>query len=168
MDLPISNSDSSAEWTRCLTACLGTLAFGGLLLLGFMVAVDPYDSGKFGLLGISGVNDRDTHTAVASHARDPSFDSAVIGNSTALMLDPAELSRATGRRFVQLAITGAGPAEELAVLDFFLRHHADVGALVFVTDPSWCAHESTPPWAAFPYWLYGDNSVTYAGRLISW
>jgi hypothetical protein len=168
VDLPISSSDSSPEWTRCLTACVGSLAFGALLLLAFMIVVDPYDSGKFGLLGISGVNDRDTHTAVASHARDANFDSAVIGNSTALMLDPAELSRATGRRFVQLAVTGAGPAEEFAVLDFFLRHHAHVGALVFVTDPSWCAHDSTAPWGAFPYWLYANNSVIYAGRLISW
>jgi hypothetical protein len=168
MDLPISNSDSSPGWTRCLTACVGTLALGALLLFAFMIMVDPYDSGKFGLLGISGVNDRDSHTAVASHARDANFDSAVIGNSTALMLDPDELSRATGRRFVQLAVTGAGPAEEFAVLDFFLRHHADVGALVIVTDPSWCAHDSAAPWAAFPYWLYGTNSVIYAGRLISW
>ena len=45
-------------------------------------------------------------TATASRARDPQFDSAVIGNSTAQMLDPAELSRATGLRFVQLYLTG--------------------------------------------------------------
>jgi hypothetical protein len=128
MDLPISNSDASPEWTRCLTACVGTLGIGGLLLLAFMVVVDPYDSGKFGLLGIDGVDDRDTHTAVASLARDANFDSAIIGNSTALMLDPVELSRATGRRFVQLAVTGASPREQFAVLDFFLRHHPRAGA----------------------------------------
>jgi hypothetical protein len=168
VDLPISDSDASPEWTRCLAACIGTLGLGALLLFAFMIAVDPYDSGKFGLLGIDGVNDRNTHTAVASHARDANFDSAIIGNSTALMLDPVELSRATGRRFVQLAVTGAGPGEEFAVLDFFLRHHANVGALVLGTDPSWCAHDSAAPWAAFPYWLYGKSSVIYAGRLISW
>jgi hypothetical protein len=168
LDLPISDSDASPEWTRCLAGCVGALGLGGLLLFAFMIAVDPYDSGKFGLLGIDGVNDRNTHTAVASFARDANFDSTIIGNSTALMLDPAELSRATGRRFVQLAVTGAGPAEEFAVLDFFLRHHPRVGALVIVTDPSWCAHDSAAPWAAFPYWLYGKNSVIYAGRLISW
>jgi len=80
-----------------------------LLLLAFMIAVDPYDTGKFGLLGIAGVDDRDTHTATASRARDASFDSAVIGNSTAQLLDPAELSRATGLRFVQLYLTGGNP-----------------------------------------------------------
>jgi hypothetical protein len=168
LDLPISDSDTSPEWARCLVACVGALGLGGLLLFAFMVAVDPYDSGKFGLLGIDGVNDRNTHTAVASFARDANFDSAIIGNSTALMLDPVELSRATGRHFVQLAVTGAGPAEEFAVLDFFLRNHRRVGALVVVTDPSWCAHDAAAPWKAFPYWLYEKSSLAYAGRLISW
>jgi hypothetical protein len=151
-----------------LAACLGTLALGALLLLAFMILVDPYDSGKFGLLGIDGVDDRNTHTAVASLARDANFDSAIIGNSTALMLDPLELSRATGLRFVQLAVTGASPPEEFAVLDFFLRHHPRARALVVVTDPSWCAHDSAEPWRAFPYWLYGKSSLVYAARLFSW
>jgi hypothetical protein len=133
-----------------------------------MIVVDPYDSGKFGLLGIDGVNDRDSHTATASRARDANFDSAVIGNSTALLLDPVTLSKSTGLRFVQLSLVGAGPREEFAALDFFLRHHLHVGALVVVTDPSWCAHDRAPPWEAFPYWLYGKSSLRYAVRLMTW
>jgi hypothetical protein len=168
LDLPISGSDASSEWTRCLVACVGTLVLSALLLFAFMIAVDPYDSGKFGWLGIDGVNDRNTHTSVASFVRDANFDSAIIGNSTALMLDPVELSRATGLRFVQLGVTGAGPSEEFAVLDSFLRHHPRVGALVIVADPSWCAHDSAEPWKAFPYWLYDNSSLAYAGRLFSW
>jgi hypothetical protein len=167
VDLP-SNSDSSPEWTRCLTACVGTLALGALLLFAFMIAVDPYDSGRFGLLGIDGVDDRNTHTSTASRARDANFDSAIVGNSTALLLDPVELSQATGLHFVQLSVTAAGPREEFAVLDFFLRHHQRVGALVFVTDPSWCAHDRAPPTAGVPYWLYGKSSLAYAARLFSW
>jgi hypothetical protein len=172
VDLPItdsdSSSDSSPEWSRCLTACVGTLGIGVLLLFAFMIAVDPYDSGNFGLLGIDGVNDRNTHTATASRARDANFDAAIIGNSTAMLLDPVALSRATGLRFVQLAVTGAGPYEQFPVLDFFLRHHPRVGALVIVTDPSWCVHESATPWTGFPYWLYGNSSLGYAARLMSW
>ena len=149
-------------------ACLGALAIGALLLFALMVLIDPYDSGRFGWLGIDGVDDRDTHTATASRARDAQFDSAVIGNSTAQLLDPAELSRATGLRFVQLYLTGGSPREELAVLDFFLRHHRRVGALVIVPDPSWCAHTlAEPPRGRFPYWLYGENSFEYAVRLMS-
>jgi hypothetical protein len=168
MSLPISDSDSSPEWTRCLAACVGTLAIGALLLLAFMIVVDPYDSGKFGLLGIDGVNDRDSRTATASRARDANFDSAITGNSTALLLDPVALSKATGLRFVQLSLVGAGPSEELAALDFFLRHHLHVGALVIVTDPSWCVHNRAAPSEAFPYWLYGKSSLRYAARLMTW
>jgi hypothetical protein len=169
MGSPTTGSDLSDGWGRCLAACLGALGIGGLLLLAFMIAVDPYDTGKFGLLGIAGVDDRDTHTATASRARDASFDSAVIGNSTAQLLDPAELSRATGLRFVQLYLTGGNPREQLAVLDFFLRNHPRAGALVFVADPFWCAHQPTesPP-GSFPYSFYGRNPIAYAGRLFSW
>lgn len=170
MSLPTSGSDDlSPEWGRCLGACLGALGIGLLLVLALMIVVDPYDSGKLGLLGIAGVNDRDTHTATASRARDPGFDSAIIGNSTAQMLDPAALSRMTGLRFAQLYLVGGSPREELAVLDFFLRHHRRVGALVIVADPWWCAHQRVePPPGSFPYWIYADNTPAYAAKLISW
>ena len=169
MVLPITSSDTSPEWGRCLAACIGTLGAGLLLVFALMLLVDPYDSGRFGLLGTIGVDDRNTMTATASRARDVNFDSAIIGNSTAQMLEPAELSKATGLRFVQLYVTGANPHEQFAVLDFFLRHHARVGALVFVVDPWWCAHHpiESPP-GAFPHWLYGDSSIAYAARLLSW
>jgi hypothetical protein len=165
-DSAISTSDSPAAWDRCLVAFLGTLGILASLLYAFLIAVDPYDSGKFGFLGIDGVDDRNTPTASASRARDPHFDSAIIGNSTALLLNPNPLSEATGLRFVQLSVVGGSPAEEMTVLDFFMRHHAHVGALVFVTDPSWCVHEREKP-RPFPDWLYDTGLIGYAGRLWS-
>jgi hypothetical protein len=168
MSSPTTSSDDAIGWGRCLAACLGALGISALLLFALMLLVDPYDSGHFGWLGIEGVDDTDTHTAAASRARDAQFDSAVIGNSTAQLLNPGELSRATGMRFVQLYVVGASPREERVVLDFFLRHHPRVGALVFVTDPSWCAHNlAEPPPGPFPYWLYGGSSSAYAVRLLS-
>jgi len=169
MGLPTSTSDLSPEWGRWLATCLGTLGIGALLLFAVMIAVDPYDTGKLGLFGIDGVDDRDTHTATASRARDLQFDSAVIGNSTAQMLNPADLSRATGLRFVQLYLTGASPREQRAVLDSFLRNHQRPGALVIVADPFWCAHELKEPQPReIPYWLYDNSSFAYAVRLMSW
>jgi hypothetical protein len=168
-DLATSSSDASgaSAWGRCLAACLDTLGIGVALLYAFLIAVDPYDTGKFGFLGIVGVDDRNTTTASASRARDGDFDSAIIGNSTALLLNPNPLSQATGFRFVQLSVVGGNPAEELAVLDFFLRHHAHVGALVFVTDPSWCEHIPDAHPRPFPFWLYSEGSFGYARRLLS-
>ena len=155
------------EWSRCLRACLGTLGISAALLFAFLLAVDPYDSGKFGFLGIVGVDDRNTVTASASRGRDLNFDSAIIGNSTALLLNPVPLSQATGLHFAQLSVVGSSPTEQLAVLDFFLRHHAHLGALVIGTDPGWCVHGPGEPPRPFPYWLYDTSTLGYAGRLMS-
>ncbi|MEA2794535.1 MAG: hypothetical protein QOI87_1915 [Bradyrhizobium sp.] len=169
MNSSISSSDTASEWARCLVAILGTLALGASLVFALMIAVDPYDSGRFGLFGIEGVDDRYPATANASRARDPQFDSAVIGNSTAQRLNPAELSQATGTHFVQLSAPGADPRGQLAILDFFIRHHQGIGALVIVIDPPWCTHElALLPRNVFPFWLYGASTLEYAGRLFSW
>ncbi|WP_208828430.1 hypothetical protein [Bradyrhizobium neotropicale] len=169
MASPTTSSDTSPEWGRCLANCVRTLVIGLVLVYALMILVDPYDTGKFGLLGIRGVDDHNTFTATPSRARDPNFDSAIIGNSTAQMLQPAELSKATGLRFVQLYLTGANPQEQLTALDLFLRNHPRVGALVFVVDPYWCAHvpAQSPP-GAFPDWLYDQSRIAYAARLLSW
>ncbi|MBR0791853.1 hypothetical protein JQ631_22460 [Bradyrhizobium manausense] len=169
MSSSISSSESDSGWGRSLLACLGTLIGAAALVLALMVVVDPYDSGKLGLLGIDGVNSRLTQITAASRARDPNFNAAILGNSTAQMIEPAELSRAAGMRFVQLYTTGSAPREQLAVLDFFLRHHKQVGALVIAADPGWCVHaRPKEEGAPFPYWLYDTSVVTYAMRLISW
>jgi len=148
---------------------MGALIGAALLVLALMVVVDPYDSGKLGLLGIDGVDNRLTQITAASRARDLNFNAAILGNSTAQMIEPTELSRATGLRFVQLYMTGSAPSEQLAVLDFFLRHHKQVGALVIAADPGWCVHaRPTEEGVPFPYWLYDRSVVTYAVRAISW
>jgi hypothetical protein len=169
MNSSISSSDDASAWGRCLAACLGTLVLGAALILLVVVAVDPYDSGKFGWLGIEGVSDENPRIANASRARDPQFDSAVIGDSTAMLLDPAELSQITGARFVKLTGFGLDPREQLAMLDSFIRQHRRIGALVVVTNMSWCACDPLPPFKhAFPFWLYGDGKLDYAAHLFSW
>jgi hypothetical protein len=169
MNSSISSSDTGSEWGRCLLAFLGVLALGSSLMLAFMIAVDPYDSGRFGWLGIEGVADNAEFTANASRARDPRFDSAIFGNSTGQRLNPAELSQATGKHFVQLTAPGADPRGQLAILDFFIRHHQYIDALVVVADTPWCTHNLVPTLRnPFPFWLYGESSLAYAGRLFSW
>jgi hypothetical protein len=169
MNSSISSSDSAFEWGRCLVVFLAVLALGAAAVLGVMIAVDPYDSGRFGLLGIEGVADSTEVLANASRARDQQFDSAIIGNSTGQRLNPAELSQAAGRHFVQLTAPGADPRGQLAILDFFIRHHQRIGTLVAVVDGTWCSpdlglHLRNP----FPFWLYGDSKLAYAARLFSW
>jgi hypothetical protein len=169
MNSSISDSDSAAAWGRCLAACLGTLAIGAALIMLGMLVVDPYDSGRFGWLGIEGITDGNPRLANASRARDPQFDSAVIGDSTAMALDPVELSRSTGAHFVKLTQYGLDPREQLAMLEFFIRHHQRFGALVVVTDMAWCAPHPLPALQGpFPFWLYGQSTLDYAAHLFSW
>jgi hypothetical protein len=165
---PVAPPEDASEWRRWLLAFCSVPVIGACLILAFLIAIDPYDTGKFGLFDIKGVNDQNTVTAIPSRARDPQFDSAVIGNSTVQRLNPAELSQATGLRFVQLYKIGASPREELAVLDLFTRKHPHPGALVVGAVPYWCWHGSEEPPQNLPYWLYDQSFFEYAVRLISW
>ena len=174
MTSSISSSDSipvaetATEWRRWLVAFLSVPVIGACVILAFLIAVDPYDTGKFGLLRIDGVDDQNTVTAIPSRARDLQFDSAVIGNSTVQRLNPAELSQATGLRFVQLYKIGATPREILTILDLFMRKHPHPRALIIGADPYWCWHGLKEPAQDLPYWLYDQSFFEYAVRLISW
>lgn len=167
MSSSISSSEPAPEWGRWLGAFLAALASGAALVFAFVIAIDPYDSGRFGFLRIEGVSDINPNTANASRARDPQFDSAIIGDSTAQLLEPSALS-ITGARFVQLTVPGTGPREQLAILNFFVRHHARVGAVIIAVDDVWCTRDAAlPPPHPFPFWLYGESRLDYAARLFS-
>jgi hypothetical protein len=143
-------------------------ALGAGVVFALVILIDPYDSGRFGLIGIKGISDESPRTANASRGRDPRFNAAVIGNSTGQLLKPAELSQATGARFVQLTVPGTGPREQLALLHWFVRHHPRPDALVIVTDTAWCTDDPELRLLnPFPFWLYSDNDLEYLGRLFS-
>jgi hypothetical protein len=171
MSSSISSSEltaAPAEWGRWLVTFAAALALGAAAVFAFVLIVDPYDSGRVGLLGIQGVRDASPRTANASRARDPQFDSAVIGNSTGQLVKPEELSRLTGARFVQLTVPGTGPREQLAIMDFFLRRHPRPGALAITADASWCVRDPALPLQhPFPFWLYGESRLDYVGKLFS-
>ena len=173
MSSSISSSDAAPieaapAWGRWLASFLGALALGCAVVFAIVLIVDPYGSGRVGLTGIKGVNDASPRTANASRARDPQFDAAVFGNSTGQLLNPSELSRLTGTRFVQLTVPGTGPREQLAIIEYFLRHHPKAAAIVIVTDASWCTRDPTLPLQhPFPFWLYGESDLDFFGRLFS-
>jgi hypothetical protein len=167
MSLSTSSSDSQA-WGRWLAMFVCMSALGAGVIFALVVLVDPYDSGRFGFIGIEGIRDESPRTANASRGRDPQFSAAVFGNSTGQLLKPTELSQATGMRFVQLTVPGTGPREQIALLRWFVGHHARADALVIVTDPVWCTDDpALPIFNPFPFWLYSDSPIEYLGRLFS-
>lgn len=116
-------------WQRYVMVFLLTLCLGGPTF-GFVLLIDPYDSGRFGRGWISGIVDENPSTASASRGRDPRFNSAVIGNSHGQLIDPARLSSDSGLKFVQLTVPGSGPREQLTLLRWFMDHHPHIGAIV--------------------------------------
>jgi hypothetical protein len=170
MSSSISSSEpaDAAGWGRWLIAFAGTFGVFATAFVASMGLIDPYDSGRFGWLGIEGNVDKLHYTANASRARDGQFDAPIIGDSTGQLLKPADLTQLTGKNFVQLVAPGAEPPGQLAILDFFMRHHPHVGALVVVLDDIWCVHRAAPPQDTFPFWLYGDSTLQYARHLLTW
>jgi hypothetical protein len=134
--------------------------------LAFVVLIDPYDSGRFPGIGISGISDTNQRTANVSLGRSDKFDAAIFGNSHGQLLDPDRLTRATGLSFVQLTIPGAFAPEQLAMMRWFIRHHARIGALVLAADERWCS-EDPQPWRWFPFWLYGDSDLQYLANSLN-
>lgn len=104
------------RWRRYTLVLLAAAAALCLAALGFILVSDPYDTGWFGGTGRGGTPAYGQRMTDASRARNPAFDSAVIGNSTIQILEPARLGAKLGGKFVSLAIPGTGPYEQLTVL----------------------------------------------------
>ena len=163
-----SDPDSVARGRRWLAAFgVGFFGFGGALFA-LLLLIDPYDSGRFPNLGITGVDDRNPRTANVSRGRDPRFDAAIVADSTGQLLQPTRLDAATGFRFVQLSTPQTGPREHLAEMHWVLSHHAGASALVLVTDESWCSSDPRINLRyPFPFWLYGGDAQ-YLANVLNW
>jgi len=153
------------------------LAGGFFLVLGLWLAavilIDPYDTGYFPSLVGSGVVDDNDATSPVGRGRDARFDAGIFGNSHGLLLDPVRLSPATGLHFVQLTTLGSGPREQMALIRYFVRRHADAKGLVIVADRMWCTHDPAlantlqPAGYHFPYWLFGESRLRYLANTLS-
>ena len=154
-------------WRRCAIA-FHIVFFGGIgLIFAFLLAVDPYDTGRFPTPLPTGVVDNERRTATASRRRDPLFNAAIFGNSRTFMLDPAKLSEPAGLSFVSLRTPASGPREEMLMTRYFLRFHPGAEAIVFGVDERWCSHDPAMPLTmAFPFWLYRGN-LEYLANLLS-
>ncbi|MGY4503355.1 hypothetical protein ACVWYH_007312 [Bradyrhizobium sp. GM24.11] len=156
-------------WQNCFQIFLASFLGAAALVTFLFELVDPNDSGRLGLLGIKGIQERNAQFANVSRARDSQFDSAIFGNSTGQLINPTHLFQATGKQFVQLVAPGADPIGHLAILNFFLRHHKHVAALVIVIDDPWCVHDlGEPSLNKFPFWLYDDSTLKYLAHLYNW
>jgi hypothetical protein len=144
----------------------GMLFLAGVIAL--LIGLDPYDTGRLTLFKRTGMFETGPRMVNASRMRDPSFDSAVLGNSTVQLLKPERLNALTGNRFVQLTVPGTGPMEQVAMLRRLVHEKGSgLKALTIGLEYSWCeAARETTTVNPFPFWLYDNNTFAYARGLI--
>ncbi len=146
----------------CRLALAVMLAVGGGLYL-FIVTVDPWDvlpfSPRLPRIPVTS-NARYTMPALA---RDPRFDSVMLGTSTSRLIQPAVMDRALGTHFLNMAMNSASPWEQARELDTFLRAHPAPRIVMIGVDAAWC-HERpgslTSPNRPWPEWMYGHPAWT--------
>jgi hypothetical protein len=191
-------SSSDRAWRRFALIFVGVFVGVVGVVYVFIILVDPYDSGRFFSLGLRGLydgvqggvqdgsvdarpggavrpkttafgdTDESQRTGNVALGRASRFNAAIFGNSHGQLLSPERLSRATGLNFVQLTVPGANVREQVAMMRWFIGHHAAPSALVLALDERWCVTDPALPLRTpFPFWLYSDSNLVYLANALS-
>src|SRR5690242_16671919 len=81
-DLRMNSSTSISDpshWGRLLRRYVASTLIVGAAVVGLLLALDPYDTGRYSLLPAHGVASFGQRLAFASVARRPDVDAAIIG-----------------------------------------------------------------------------------------
>lgn len=155
------------SWERFLSLVFATALLSACSLWAFILAADPYDTGRLSLFGDRRLATVPIRMATASLGRKKQFNAVIIGNSHVAPISPDRLSEATGLEFVSLTLAGASVSPEMKALEWFLRHRTTPAKLVVIgVDDVWCRavprYEEEPP---LPLWLLSESFVHYAVRM---
>jgi hypothetical protein len=154
-------------WWRWLATLLGVAAV--LPAVGYVaiILIDPFATGRLTPIKRFDVAAPDVALGHAARVRDPQFDSAVIGNSHAVLIDPARLSEATHLHVAQLAFVAAPPREQFILARAFLSNHPKAEALIVTLDERSCQANDDPvrPAAQFPAFLFEGSDFDYVTHL---
>jgi len=162
-DLGIGSVEKEFGWRTFARLLIGTALGVGLFVYLLVLIIDPYDSVPFSPGWERYPVTSQARPYNAKLARSGRFDSAVVGNSTSMLLHPDELDAVFGGRFANLAMVGASPYEQLRMLELMSFGLAYRGTLIIGVDPFWCAPDGSPRLLTpmlgheFPKWLYDDN-----------
>lgn len=131
------------------------------VIAGAIWVIDPYDNLPFSPpldRAPSASNQRYSYPAVA---RNPGFDSLVVGTSTMRLLPPEILNRVFDTRFANLSMNSATAYEQWRIAQVFARHHKRAKYLIVGIDVVWCeakAKVDKYTFRRFPEWMYDDNA----------
>jgi hypothetical protein len=164
-----SDTDASSGWARWLVTYAATLAGGFVLLYLFVLVSDPFSTGRFTPFQAIDVAISVRTHANAGRVRDPSFDSAILGNSISTRFEPERLNALTGRQMLQLSIPGLGPDEQLAMARAFVRGRPHTKTIIAMLETHWCATDDGKllRYPQFPHWLYESSDLEYLRNVLS-
>ena len=149
------------NWTTFVKTLLTSTFLGVAVIYAWILLVDPYDdvwfSPPFEREPVS-KNQRFSYPAIA---RNPRFDSLVVGTSSVRLLQPSRLDPQLGAVFANLAMNSATPYEQSQILELFARHHPTIRYALFgVDETTYCdphAPYSQVTDRPFPPWMYDEN-----------
>lgn len=155
----------AAIWRRFATRLVLIVAGAGALLFALLALLDPWGTLPFRSPLPRVPADHSARWAYPELARSQSFDSAIIGNSTSRLFNPAVLEEAVGGHIVNLAMVRALAYEQARLLDVFLAAHPHPRTIQIGLERTWC--ERGDQIARFGYdpipeWLYDDS---WGGRI---
>ena len=154
----MSSSPPLAAWRRFVRVFWITAAATLAVVYGFVIIVDPWDTLKLSpplpRVPIS-TNARYSFPALA---RSPKFDSVILGDSSARLLEPRLLNPGFDAHFANLSMNAATAYEQSRVFDVFLRAHPRPRVVMFGLDVSWCNSTLTRVTERpFPEWMYQES-----------
>ncbi len=148
---------SSAKFLRTFVASFIILV---VTVYAAILLVDPYQNVPFSLPLDRAPISTNQRFAYPALARNPKFDSVIIGSSTLRLLNPKILNELTGARFANLSMNSATAYEQMRMHELFVRHHPDAKHVIIGIDDSWCRREmdyEKYTFRTFPEWMYDQN-----------
>ena len=156
-----NESSPRASWATVFHFLGAALVFYTLAVVAIAVS-DPY--GRLGVRTGSQLPNLSERPLKVSRALDQNFDSAIVGNSASIPMQPEVLDRLTDLKFVSLSISGSGAPAALKTAQFFLDHHPAAKTLIVGMDDSWCRTASgMAEGVPFPFWLYDTVPAYFFG-----
>jgi hypothetical protein len=165
-----STSSSDRAWRRFAARLVAVWAGGAACMFVLLALLDPW-----GALGLPihlprQPSDHSQRWAYPEIARDQRFDSAIIGDSATRLFNPADLDRAAGAHFANLAMVHAYAWEQARLLDVFIAAHPEPKAVMIGIDRVWCERGEHPErfgYDPIPEWLYDGDKLAALANLLN-
>jgi hypothetical protein len=147
-------------WKSFVVTALATLLASASLLYVFILLADPYDDVWFSPPFEREPLSKNQRFSYPGLARNPHFDSVIVGTSSSRLLRPDRIGPPLGASFVNLAMNAATPYEQSEILSVFRRAHRRVKYAVFGVDEIWCDPDKLRDrfdLYSFPEWMYDED-----------